>query len=422
MSSSTAPVFEITPGVQKYAWGKHGAASKVAQLAVSSPDAGTPYAELWMGTHPALPSTLSNGGVPLGEHLRAHPELLGDAKETYAGDLPFLFKILSIETALSIQAHPDKTFARELHAAQPNVYKGASALLHMRRSDIRNADPNHKPEMALALTPFVALCGFRPLAEIAAFLRTIPQLAALVPQPVLAAFLAQPDATTFKDVFAAIMTAAPSHVKSQLDALLVDGDASAIDDPQLREMVREIEKQYPGDVGVFCLFLLNIVRLQPGEAIFLGAGEPHAYISGVIDIVECMATSDNVLRAGLTPKARDVAALLRSLTYSSGLPDVHRVVPSAFQGESTQTSKIYDPPVPEFSVLATRLAPGGTEEQRPFKGPSVGIVTSGTGRVTWGADELSLNEGTVFFVGAGTKVTLSAGKAGELVVHRAFNE
>lgn len=86
-----------------------------------------PAAQLWMGTHPALPSTLRDGGAPLGEHLRAHPALLGAARDAYAGDLPFLFKILSIETALSIQAHPDKAFARELHARQPDVYKGAFA-------------------------------------------------------------------------------------------------------------------------------------------------------------------------------------------------------------------------------------------------------------------------------------------------------
>lgn len=401
--SSTSKVFALAPGVQKYAWGKHGAASKVAQLAVPSPDEGTPYAELWMGTHPALPSTLSDDGTPLLDHLRAYPELLGSARDTYDGDLPFLFKILSIETALSIQAHPDKAFARELHAARPDVYK----------------DANHKPEMALALTPFVALCGFRPLGEISTHLSTVPQLAALVPSNTLSTFLDNPTTESLKAVFGAIMTADPHVVKEQLQSLLQD-NASSID-PDLLNIVKEIEKQYPGDVGVFCLFLLNIVRLQPGDAIFLGAGEPHAYISG--DIVECMATSDNVLRAGLTPKARDVKALLRSLTYSSGLPDVHRVFPKALEGESNGASTIYDPPVPEFSVLATYLPPGDTEAQRAFKGPSVGLVTTGSGHVAWDDDEvLVLNEGTVFFVAADTKVTISAGKAGPLAVHRAFNE
>lgn len=135
--------------------------------------------------------------------------------------------------------------------------------------------------------------------------------------------------------------------------------------------------------------------------------------------MECMATSDNVLRAGLTPKARDVTALLRSLTYSSGLPDAHRVVP----GDSTHASKIYDPPVPEFSVLATHLLAHATETQRPFAGPSVGIVTSGSGQVAWeGSEVLALKEGTVFFVGAATEVTISAGDAGALTIHRAFNE
>ncbi|EJD35520.1 mannose-6-phosphate isomerase [Auricularia subglabra TFB-10046 SS5] len=400
--SSTAKVLELAPGVQKYAWGKHGVKSKVAQLAVSSPDSSTPYAELWMGTHPALPSTLRESGTPLLDHLRTHPELLGNARDEYGGDLPFLFKILSIETALSIQAHPDKAFARELHARQPNVYK----------------DPNHKPEMALALTDFVALCGFRPLGVIAAHLRAVPQLAALVSGDNLSAFLADQNAETLKGVFAEVMKADPTLVKDQLASLL--GDNTAQIDPDLKKLVVEIEKQYPGDVGVFCLFLLNVVHLKPGEAIFLGAGEPHAYISG--DIVECMATSDNVLRAGLTPKPRDVEALLRSLTYSAGLPDMHRVTPTAFQGESTSTSKVYDPPVPEFSVLATHLFVRETEKQRAFKGPSVGIVTSGGGKATWEGGELSLREGSVFFVGAETELTLSATSGYHLVVKRAFYE
>ncbi|KAH7102234.1 mannose-6-phosphate isomerase [Auriculariales sp. MPI-PUGE-AT-0066] len=395
-----AAVFEITPGVQKYAWGKQGASSKVAQLGLSAShvEASTPYAELWMGTHPALPSTIHDSGIPLLEHLRKHPELLGSARETYQGDLPFLFKILSIRTALSIQAHPDKTFAKELHAKQPNVYK----------------DPNHKPEMALALTDFVALCGFRPFGIIAEYLQTVPQLARLVPASELDAFIADQDAETFKDVFASIMKADPSLVKEQLNDLLLAIPASL--EPTLSDLIKEIESQYPGDIGVFCLFLLNIVRLSPGEAIFLGAGEPHAYISG--DIVECMATSDNVLRAGLTPKPRDVTALLHSLTYKSGLPDIHRVFPKPLS--TTGTSLIYDPPVPEFSVLSTQLAAGASEKQRAFSGPSLAIVTSGSGTVLFDGGELPLREGSVFFVASGTEVTVQAGST--LVVNRAFNE
>jgi len=131
--------------------------------------------------------------------------------------------------------------------------------------------------MALALTDFVALCGFRPFDTIAGYLQNVPQLAALVPSEALEAFVKNQSAETFKAVFAAIMSADPALVKNQLQALsttmpkLEDG---------LRDLVKEIEGQYPGDVGVFCLFLLNVVRLRAGEAIFLGAGEPHAYISG----------------------------------------------------------------------------------------------------------------------------------------------
>ncbi|KAH7102195.1 mannose-6-phosphate isomerase [Auriculariales sp. MPI-PUGE-AT-0066] len=310
-----------------------------------------------MGTHPALPGTIHDSGIPLLEHLRKHPELLGSARETYQGDLPFLFKILSIRTALNIQAHPDKNFAKELHAKQLNVYK----------------DPNHKPEMAFALTDL-------PFGIIAEYLQTVPQLARLVPASEVDACMAEQDAETFKAVFASIMKADPSLIKEQLNDLLLAIPASL--EPSLPDLITEIESQYPGDVGAFCLFLLNIVRLSPGEAIFLSAGEPHIYISGA-NFVECMATSDNVLRAGLTPKPRDPLS-------------------------TTGTCQIYDPPVPEFSVLSTQLAAGASEKQRVFSGQALRLSPAAAAPLC------------IFFVASGTEVTIQAGSA--LVVNRAFNE
>jgi mannose-6-phosphate isomerase len=148
--------------VQNYAWGKFGSSSNVALLHSGGAPAPAPaivadaaYAELWLGTHP-----------------RGHAQV---ADDTGAGErvtlqsatgkpLPYLFKALSVRTALSIQAHPDKERARQLHADRPADYK----------------DPNHKPELACAVTPFEAMCSFRPLREIAHFLRTEPELRRLI--------------------------------------------------------------------------------------------------------------------------------------------------------------------------------------------------------------------------------------------------
>ncbi|KAI0674230.1 mannos-6-phosphate isomerase [Trametes maxima] len=427
-----AAVFKLIPTTQQYDWGKVGLSSKVAQYASACKlpgfhlDENKPYAELWMGTHVSSPSRLPDAQT-LSEHLVAHPELIGkrvverfrNAGATQ-GNLPFLFKVLAIEKALSIQTHPDKAMAETLHRERPDVYK----------------DANHKPEMALALTPFQAMCGFLPLPRIAAYLSAVPEFAALVPPAIRERFLAiasSADQTgpatkaALKDVFAAVMTADPSLFQPQLEKLVRRYEAGGVDvvEADVRDLVVRLHTQFPGDIGVFCAFVLNHLTLAPGEAIFLAAGEPHAYVSG--DIVECMATSDNVIRAGLTPKLRDVPNLIAGLTYTSAPASTHVVQPRAFDGAPHST--LYDPPIPEFAVVRVAL-PAGQEERHPaVDGPSIAIVTEGAGAVTWGEAEgrgqrLDVREGEVFFVGAGTAIRLVAGGggSGQLVIHRAFVE
>ncbi|RDX53119.1 mannose-6-phosphate isomerase [Lentinus brumalis] len=422
-------VFKLIPTTQKYDWGKVGLSSKVAQYAAAYSAAGftldenAPYAELWMGTHHSSPSRLldSPSQEKLSDYLAAHPELLGSpvierfrSEGAAEGNLPFLFKILAIEKALSIQTHPDKEMAQRLHKERPDVYK----------------DANHKPEMALALTPFQAMCGFLPLARIADYIVDTPEFAALVPQAIREQFLsiASSDEPTgpaekkaLKDLFTAVMTAQESIFKPELEKLVAryhSGGAKA-SEKEVVDLVLRLNSQFPGDIGVFCAFILNHLVLKPGEAIFLAAGEPHAYVSG--DIAECMATSDNVIRAGLTPKLRDVPNLVAGLTYNSAHASKHLVEPQAF--DSAIHSTLYDPPVPEFSVVRAAVPAGETEVHPPIDGPSIAIVTSGKGSIAWdSSEELRLSEGEVFFVGAGHEVRLAAGGENEFVIHRAFVE
>ncbi|KAH9457629.1 hypothetical protein Pst134EB_009945 [Puccinia striiformis f. sp. tritici] len=139
------------------------------------------------------------------------------------------------------------------------------------------------------------------------------------------------------------------------------------------ELLLRLNDQFPDDVGIFCAFVLNVVQLEPGQAAFLQADEPHAYLTG--DIVECMASSDNVVRAGLTPKLRD----------------------------------LYDPPIEEFSVLLTKLSPGEQDQHPPINGPSILIVTQGSGTISTGGQEIApKHEGQVYFIAAGTPVQISA--------------
>jgi len=253
-----------------------------------------------MGTHTSSPSELREGRGLLADHLKAWPELIGERIaerfDAANGNLPFLFKVLSIEKALSIQSHPDKRTAEALHARLPEIYKGVSPYSERFVSLILRLrlDSNHKPEMALAITPFRALCGFRPLPEIANFLQLVPELASLIPATVLQTFLSaassrhfdgQTQKAALRNVFVAVMTAPELEFKHQLRLLVSrykGGGAKTAEGEteQLVELVVQLNLQFPDDIGVFCTFLLNYVVLKPGEAIFLGAGEPHAYIYG----------------------------------------------------------------------------------------------------------------------------------------------
>ncbi|KAH8825912.1 mannose-6-phosphate isomerase [Flagelloscypha sp. PMI_526] len=397
-------IFKIQPTVQSYEWGKVGPSSRVAQLASASNLSGfelqktVQYAELWMGAHPKSSSLLQSSKVSLLEYINDNPTLLGTSiKERYNSKLPFLFKVLSIEKALSIQTHPDIPTARRLHVEQPDIYK----------------DDNHKPEMALALTPFEAMCGFRPLPEIVNFFNVVPELGKLPSVETKDAFLANPTKGTLKDVFSSIITASPDEALASIVARYRSSGASELEKSQgLVDLVLRIESQFPNDVGVFCLFILNVITLQPGEAIFLGAGEPHAYVSG--DIMECMANSDNVIRAGLTPKLRDIPNLLACLTYEPAPPSAHFTTPKPEAG--SKFSVLYNPPIPEFAVLQTKLPAGNKELQRSVEGPSISIVVEGSG--VFGG--LEVGTGDVVFVGAGTQVEAEA--KDNLVIYRAFCE
>ncbi|KAF8556340.1 mannose-6-phosphate isomerase [Imleria badia] len=409
MSSTTEVVFRIAPTLQKYDWGKIGSQSKVAQLAADIPgfvlDNSTPYAELWMGTHVKSPSGVVGSSLSLPDILAANPHLIGTEVSnrfpTSQGNLPFLFKVLSINKALSIQTHPDKKTAEQLHARQPTVY----------------TDDNHKPEMAIALTDFKGLCGFLPIPDIKTHLKNVPELRALVSEQVANPFLLAegPDQREqLQTLFSALMQADPSSVKVQLSRLIARYNAEN-ERSDIKDLVLSLNEHYPGDVGVFCPFMLNYVKLETGQAIFLGAGEPHAYISG--DIMECMANSDNVIRAGLTPKPKDIPNLLAGLTYKAAPWSNHMVQPTTSSGSVTVT---YDPPVQDFTVLALNLAQEGSESQSAINGPSIIIATEGAGFIKWDKDSksLALKSGSVVFVGANVPVSFDALE--KLTVFRAY--
>ncbi|TPX64190.1 mannose-6-phosphate isomerase [Spizellomyces sp. 'palustris'] len=416
-----APIVRLDCTSQSYDWGKLGKDSKVAELAAASPEfaakENTPYAELWMGTHPNGPSKVFDTDTPLKKILNA-TNLSDKLHQEYSGDLPFLFKVLSIRKALSIQAHPDKKLAGDLHARFPDIYK----------------DPNHKPEMAIALTPFEAFINFRPLKEIKANLTQFPEFRDLIGDAVSKQFEAQVnkagESTDAKDVaankdvlkllFKTLMESDEKALREQLDKLITRIRTDGLNTKGgLFELVYRLNEQFPKDVGVFCAFLLNHVKLSPGESIFLAANEPHAYLSG--DCVECMAASDNVIRSGLTPKFKDVDTLVKCLTYNYGPADAQILHGDSYKGLKNTT--LYDPPIQEFSILRTRLEKE-QETVEGIAGPSVLIVTEGNGKIEYSNNGtetvLDAITGYVFFISAGVAVTLTGLGDDPFTSYRAF--
>lgn len=426
-----APIFQLQCEVNEYEWGKTGKDSRAAQFATATKeanfkiDAKKPYAELWMGTHASAPSKALPDGVLLSEVLDNNKALCGaKISDTYEGKLPFLFKVLSIQKALSIQCHPSKELAKKLHKEDPKNYK----------------DDNHKPEMAIAITPFEGFCGFRPIAEIVSFLNNIEAFSSLLGDEAVSAFIKSVDGQedskddihvkenrkAMQSLFTTLMHKSEDEIKQAADRLISSAKSSASDfggkeygGQYLSELLIRLNSQFPRDVGLFCSFYLNYVKMQPGEALFLRALDCHAYLSG--DIMECMAASDNVVRAGFTPKFKDVENLTQMLTYAYAPPADQKMKPEEWiLGSGSGKSILYDPPIDEFSVVQTTIKAGETEEHKGVDGPSIIIATTGNGKYTVGNKEVDVKEGQVFFVGADAELKIDA--QDDMVTYRAFVE
>ncbi|KDP32959.1 hypothetical protein JCGZ_12990 [Jatropha curcas] len=404
--------------VQNYDWGKIGLDSKVGRLyelnSGSQIDVGKPYAELWMGTHESGPSFVVENGVengnPIGSHsislkewIFKNPNVLGDkVLDKWGCDLPFLFKVLSVAKALSIQAHPDKELAKMLHKLHPDVYK----------------DDNHKPEMALAITEFQALCGFISLKELKVVLHNVPEIVELVGSADASRVLLlnEQDAkeevkSILKSIFTQLMSASKdmtTKVITKLKTRLhMESQVRQLTDKE--QLVLQLEKQYPADVGVISAFFFNYVKLNPGEALYLGANEPHAYLYG--ECIECMATSDNVVRAGLTPKHRDIQTLCSMLTYKQGYPEILKGFPL-----SPYITR-YLPPFDEFEVDSCILPRGASTVFPAIPGPSIFLIAAGEGRMYTQLSKDVVTEGDVLFAPANTEVTITT--TSELCLYRA---
>ncbi|MCW6030267.1 mannose-6-phosphate isomerase [Pantoea sp. JK] len=292
---------KLNNSLQNYAWGSKTALTEL--YGIENPQ-GLPMAELWMGAHPKSPSTVEVNGEArsLREVIDADKvATLGNAVAERFGELPFLFKVLCADQPLSIQVHPSKAAAEEGFAREN------AAGIPLSAAERNYKDANHKPELVYALTPFQAMNGFRELHEIVSLLEPVAGA-----HPQIAHFLENADEANLAKLFATLLSL-QDEAKSRAIGVLKSALNAREGEPW--QTIKSIASDYPDDSGLFSPLLLNVITLQPGEAMFLFAETPHAYLKGVA--LEVMANSDNVLRAGLTPKFIDIPELLANLKFQA---------------------------------------------------------------------------------------------------------
>ncbi|HEI9781646.1 TPA: mannose-6-phosphate isomerase [Serratia marcescens] len=369
---------KMTNAVQNYAWGSHDALTRL--YGIANPD-NQPMAELWMGAHPKSPSRVPGADGEL-RSLRDlidedQPKQLGANVASRFGELPFLFKVLCADQPLSIQVHPSKA------AAEVGFAKENAAGIPLSAAERNYKDPNHKPELVFALTPFLAMNGFRELADIVSLLQPIAGA-----HHDIAAFLQQPDTAHLSTLFASLLTMSGEQKSLALGVL-----KAALNNQQGEpwDTVRFIAGFYPDDSGLFSPLLLNVVQLAPGEAMFLYAETPHAYLKGVA--LEVMANSDNVLRAGLTPKFIDVPELLANLQFrpqpASGL---------LTQPERRSNELFFPIPVEDFAFSLHDLT--AAPQALAQRSAAIVFCVSGEATLEKSGQRLTLKPGESCFIGA----------------------
>lgn len=388
---------KLINSVQNYAWGSKTALTDL--YGIANPE-NKPMAELWMGAHPKSSSKVLDADGqprPLREVIDADKAaLLGDKVAARFGELPFLFKVLCADNPLSIQVHPNKK-ASEIGFAKENA-----AGIPLDAAERNYKDPNHKPELVFALTPFLAMNAFREFSDIAALMQPVADA-----HPAIGQFLQTPDAGTLSALFAGLLNM-QGEEKARALAILNAALESQRGEPW--DTIRFIATFYPDDSGLFSPLLLNVVKLNPGEAMFLFAEPPHAYLQGVA--LEVMANSDNVLRAGLTPKYIDIPELVANVKF------VPKPAAELLTQPQQHGSELDFPiPVDDFAFALHEL----TADAREVAQQSAAILfcVDGEATIRKGEETLTLNPGESAFIAANESPVALSGTGR---VARVFNK
>lgn len=370
--------YPLVNAVKNYPWGSRTALNQ--RFHIPNPD-DQPQAEVWMGVHPAGISQVifQDKTCSLAELITGDKNaMLGKRMVEQFGELPYLLKILAAESALSLQVHPQKAQAQ---AGFQRQQQGSN-------NPPDYNDDNHKPELVYAVTPFMAMNGFRKPDEIVTHFRrlTVRSLDDAIDQLAL-----RPCAETMQGFFVTLMQL-PEDEKQQAIERLVS-EAPALYDENLAAFILRLNHYYPHDIGLFAPLFLNCLTLQPGEAMFLSPGTLHAYVQGVA--VEVMASSDNVLRAGLTPKRINLTELVACTVFEPVYQETLLMIPESGHGK-----RHYPVPVADFCFdIYTDVA------HFPVHTASAEIVLVIEGRASLqhsGGEVIHLNCGQSAFIPAST--------------------
>ena len=382
--------------IMPYAWGSVNA---IPELLGKTPDPQQPQAELWMGAHLKAPSNVLYEGswIRLDDLIKQHPgEILGrEVAEKFDGRLPYLFKVLAAAKPLSLQAHPSKKQAQQ---GFDRENRQGIAL----DDPIRNyKDNNHKPECILALTTFWALNGFRNIQDV---LDLFERLNLDDLEPFLKILHQHPAEEALKKFFELLMKSSADKNKQLTQAAVSAAARLRSTDPVYRWML-ELAEAYPGDIGIFSPIFLNLICLEPGQAMFLPAGELHAYLEGVG--IELMANSDNVLRGGLTPKHVDVPELLKVLNFKE------RSVKILSPDPDEEGARLFSGEAEEFMLEQIQLRRDTPYEKKDNRSVEIILCTDGSATLTDTVNlkDLSLTKGASALIPAAIKNYLIAGQA-----------
>jgi len=344
-----------------------------------------------MGTYPDLPSYILDTGEDLQKLIDKEPlRFFGQAVLDKYGhsNLPFLPKVLSIAKALPLQLHPNKEMAAKLHKEDPSNF----------------TDPNHKPEIALALGDFEAFCGFKPLQDIHSLLQLSPL------KQFLHSTNAQFNNTDLREVVRKMLTADDATIKTAVEELEKLDTKDFGKANHIPKLIPRLASQYDKtDPGILvALITMNFLELKAGDCISIPADGIHAYLSG--DIIECMARSNNVLNTGFCPKAErnSVDLFCKCLTFSPHSAEECMLQPEVYSGCTEGNTKIFRPPMNEFNLLAMELQKGGSEAISAIGGPAIAIATKGSAQMHAGENVYNVEEGSIWFIGNGTAISLKS--------------